>query len=280
MTFTLNLDYSQPDTKAQLYPALQADNYQPKAKDKISICLNEESFMILSDRAKELLEFTVIEAEFKNGSTNIFQVNADLRVMPLAMPNAFCYHRPTERYRTIASGVTFKENGLVSASRIHFCASVGGELLLAEDGNPQVFTLNLKSMKTQLIRTQKPVKGDGSLYSWNEEMKAAYKGRGWLLHMFGFKLSAKPEKFVSRDSGDSSMGIMFELQDPQIIASEHQKLIHEELQSPVLKESIKNPYKLGVAVQQTAQAIPSTVDGHPGYTDLDGHPGYEDAMPF
>lgn len=247
MTFTINLDYSQPDVQAQLYPAFQADNYQPKLKDKINICLNEESFLILSERTKELLDISLLEAEFKSGVTNVFQINADVRVMPLAMPNNFCFNKEASRYQAIAAGVKFKENGLVSASRIHFCAIVGDELLLAEDGNPQIFTLNLKSSKTQLCKPQKPAKGDGSLFSWNEEMKSQYKGRGWLLHMFGFKLGAKPQQFTSSISGDSSVGIIFELNAPAPIAPAHQKLVFDCLQDEVLKESIKNPYKLGAA---------------------------------
>lgn len=260
MTFTLDLSYAQPDTQSQLYPALQADNYQPKLKDKVSICLSEDSFLLLSEDTKNLLEFELLEAEFKGQPTDVFKPK-EIRLIPLAMPLSFCFHKESQRYRIIAAGVGFKGNGLVSASKIHFCAVSDKSLLLDDDGQPQIFTLNLKSSKTQLIKPMKPVKGDGSLFSWNEQMKSEYKAKGWLLHLFGFKLSAKPQTFTSASSGESSVGIIFELTDPQPIAPEHQKLVTERLQDPILKESIKNPYKIGEVAPQPA--IKS--DGHLGY---------------
>lgn len=261
MTYTINLDYAQQDTQSQLYPAFQADNYQPKLRDKVSICLNEESVGTLSGNAVTLLDLTVLEAEFKSGITNVFGIRGDLRVMPLAMPQSFCFHKETSRYGRIEAGKKFKENGLVSAAKIHFCAAVGNELIIDDEGNPQVFTLNLKSSKTQLIKGTKATKGDGSLFGWNEQIKADHKAKGWLLHMFGFKLTAKPQQFTSSVTGDSSVGIVFELSDPQPIAPQHQKAIFDKLQDETLKENIKNPYKLpAIGETQATESVAAEYD--------------------
>jgi hypothetical protein len=267
MTYAITSEYAQADTVTQLYPALQADNYQPKLKDKISICFNEESFNLLSLEAQSSLELSIIEAEFKSGTTNLFQIGADVRLMPLAMPLAFCFNKVTSQYSTIQAGVKFKENNIISAAKVHFCIIVNGVILMDEDEQPQVVTLNLKSLKTQLVKSRTPKKADGSLWGWNEELKSQHNVRGWILHMFGFKLTAEPHKFVSAVSDDSSVGTIFKLSDPQVISPENQKLVFNRIQDTILKGNIINPYKLNR--QQPATPEYSEAESIPYFDEID-----------
>lgn len=245
-TATLLSEYALPDTQQQKYPAFQADDYQPKSlKSKINICLAESSVELLSPESIEQLNLEIKPVTFGENEANVFVPRSTVEFVFLGLPRLFLYDKETQRYEALTSGTKLAGTKKVTAAKLFMCVAIAGELLLDNDAQPQVFTLNLKSSKTSLLKAKFPSAGDGTLHSLNAALTKHYHLKGWITHLASVKLHAMPEKFTSSVSGDSSLGIKFALDGTATPLSEpNQKAMFELLQHPDLLADLQNPYKL------------------------------------
>lgn len=254
MTTTLNAQYVLPNTNQQKYPALQADNYQPKSlKTEINLCLAEESVDLLSPETIEKLSLEITPVNFGEDDINVFVPKSQLEYVILGMPRLDLYNKESKRYEALVSGTKLAGTKKVTAAKLFMCVTIAGDLLLDNDGKPQIFTLNLKSSRTGLLKAQSPTAGDGTLHSLNTALNKHYQVNGWVTHLVSVKLLAVPEKFTSSVSGDSSLGIKFALQDAATLLTEaNQKAMFELLQAPDLQADMDNPFKLDLVAPDFA----------------------------
>ncbi|HEY9642438.1 MAG TPA: hypothetical protein V6C57_18270, partial [Coleofasciculaceae cyanobacterium] len=86
---------------------------------------------------------------------------------------------------------------------------VDGKPLLTTDGEVQVFTLKLTSNKTKLIgKEDQP----GTIMALNGALQKHYGAKKqWLTHLVSLAIAPTPYQFTSKESGETSTGIMFEL---------------------------------------------------------------------
>lgn len=264
MTYDIDLSFAQTEENTQQYPAIQADNYQPKLKDSIKLCLNDKSYSLLTDDAITKLKSTAYETEFGGNVTTVFSLPESARWIVLFKPQTFAYQKSSNEYLRIEKGTKFKENGLVSACKLHLCCVVDGDLILDRDGNPQVFTFNLKSLKTQIVDKMGSDKS-GTLVGYNETIKKAVKSNGWLLHLFSLSLTAYPDKFVSKINGESSVACNFKMEDPKPLTKPQQKAINDLITTnKELRESFKDPY----GINRQKQPEQSTINPQDAIADL------------
>jgi hypothetical protein len=264
MTITINAEYAIASNDQQKYPALQADNYQPRnIKETINICLSEQSVELLSPETITKMDFKVSEVTFGDDDVNVFIPQAEIGWCILAMPRPYLFDKETSQYSKLQAGVKLAGTKKVTAAKVFMCGIIDGQLLLDTNGIPQVFTLNLKSSKTRLLKAITPQPDDKTIYSLNTWLNKTYKVKGWVAHLASVDLWAVPEKFTSSVTGDSSLGIYFTLGTKiELLSDANQKLIFDRLQDPELKSDISDPY--GLASQQLqAMAIPDGSDIFP-----------------
>lgn len=240
----LNPAYALPDNSSQRYPALQLDEYSPKnLQSRINFCLSEESTELLSDEALRLLNPQPVEVGFKNGNANVFILN-NLFAIVLDVSKVYIYDKNIERYLPQSKDQELG-NGKVTARKVFLALAVGDKLAMTDDGTPQVFTLNLKSFATDLIKSSKPEAGDGSIYSLNVALCKYYKIKGKLTHLVRVPLMVAPATRTSRSNGEFSYAPKYSLGDKAVpLSQELQKAMFDLLQDSQLRSAIDNPYRL------------------------------------
>lgn len=250
-------DYAIAATQEQKYPALQADNYQPRnTKETINLCMAEQSVELLSSDTITALNFKPHAASFGEEEVTVFVPQADIGWSILSMPRLYLYDKETKQYSNLPAGIKLAGTKKVTAAKVFMCATVGGNLLLDNEGKPQVFTLNLKSSKTRLLKAQVPSPDDRTLYSLNAGLSKQHGVKGWIAHLATVDLYAVPEKFTSSVSGDTSLGVMFTLGTKiELLNPGNQRAVFDRIQDPDLQADMKDPY--GLAIQQLqAMVIP------------------------
>lgn len=244
MTTTLNTAYAvQQEQDWVSYPALQATDYRPRSlKDSIGLGFSEESFELLSDDAKQRLNCSEVECYFSAEDSGIVHVPAEVRWVLLNIPKLFVQNEDGS-HEHLARGMKLSGTGRKTCARMFLAAIVDEDLILDEDGKPQVFRLNLKGTKTNLIGKTSDKEGSGTIAALNRGLQKHYKVKGQLLHLVSVQLTAVAHKFVSRTSSESSLGVYFSLgSGARPLTEENQKRIFDLLQDEDLKQSIADPF--------------------------------------
>lgn len=242
-----------PNKSGQRYPALQATDYQPKnLKAEIHLGIGVESLEMLTEEAQEKLAPELVTCDYKNGPVPIYLMNG-LRWVILGSPGLFIFMKDTERYRAIIPGEKLKDTKNVTAARLYLAVIKDGELILDEDGSPQVFTLLLRSNQTNLIKARRPEKGDGTIYSLNEALSEHYQLKGVLTHTVSVEMDVFPTT-RSNASGTSSFAVMYRLGESAKVLPEAQlSAIHKLITSDDFKLDMVDPFRLGSAAAQSGQ---------------------------
>lgn len=246
---TINTAYLiESDADRLSYPALQADIYQPRSiSEAISIGLAEDSFNVLPESSQSLLNAESKLVTFGDNDVLFFALGT-VRIVLLGMPKLFKVNKDTGEYSHLVKGQKLAGTKTVTIARMFvLLLSDQGAFILGNDGNPQVFTLNLKSSKTELLGNAKSQAGDGSIASLNNGLRKHYKvSKGWLAHLVSVLIVAKPQKFTSSKSKESSMGIMFSFEgNAKILPELMQKQVFDLLQDDDLKQVMSDPFGLG-----------------------------------
>jgi hypothetical protein len=250
-----NPAYVLPDNSSQRYPALQVDEYEPKnLQSRINFCLSENSVELLTDEALKLLNPQPVNVAFKKGNATVFVLN-NLQAIVLDVSSVYIYDKNTERYSQQVKGQELG-SGRITARKVFFALIVGDKLLKADDDTPQIFTLNLRSFATDLVKPSKPETGDGSIYSLNLALSKHYKLRGKLTHLVSVPLLVAPITRTSKSNGEFSYAPKYSLGDKAVILSQElQKTIFDLLQDPKLRSAIDNPYRID-AVATACEVAP------------------------
>lgn len=199
------------------YPWIQADNYRPSnAKSKIAIGITAESLAlagseILSDAVN--MESASYDDEGTEVEFGYFDIG--VRWVILAKPRTLGMHKATGEIVPLAKGM--KGRGEITVCRLLLGCIVGDELVMDDDGNPQIFTLKLKSSKTAFIGSDRDKdfgvsrnNNHRTIAQLNDALLKRANGKPgqWLGHTVSVELGAVAEKFSNAD-GESSLGIRF-----------------------------------------------------------------------
>lgn len=240
----IDLSYAvESESIGQKYPSLQASNYKPSnPKEKIELCLSQESHDLL--QFPNVIKFEPIEAYFDAESYTMQKFPDEIRWVILDIPKTYVLDKSTGKIDYLKRGVKFAGTSNVSISRVYLAALVGDDFSITATGAPQIFTLKLTSTKTQLINNFRDPEYK-SISKLNKALQSHYKTKNNLIHLVSVKLQASPYKFTSSKSGESSLGIMFELTgNAKPLSKINQGLIYELLQDPEITQDLKDPFRL------------------------------------
>ncbi len=247
MIFTgINLEYAVKSNQlGQRYPALQATNYQPRTlSEKIEFCLSETSFDLL-DQENQLLETEIIECAYKREPVLMYKIVSPVRWVFLNMPSIFLYDKKTKEISYPERGMKLAGTSKVTIAKCFLACVCNNNLILDIDGLPQIFSLKLTSKKTELIGYLNNQSEAKTIISLNNLLQKHFKVRETLLHLVSVKLRAKPKEFVSSLSGESSLGVMFEMEDDaQALSHFHQQQIFELISDENVQALFDDPFGL------------------------------------
>ncbi len=120
-------------------------------------------------------------------------------------------------------------------------------------------TLKLTSNKTQLIGYLNNQAETPTLVSVNTSLQKHFKRKENFLHLVSLKLAIKPKEFVSSLSGDSSLGIMFEIEDePQALSPSQQQQIFDLINLEDIQTLFDDPFGLKKHQVSPPQSIVNT----------------------
>ena len=293
--YALNSAYVQEmEEGGAQYPSIMADNYEPsKLKDKVFLGFPENSWDMLCESAQlqlagvvsgqglgllpeslaAVMAAIVCEGEFAT-SHEVFTIvpATNVRWIVLGKPGLFAVDKEGN-YSRLIKGEKLKSAGKNTIARLYLAAITGDKLVADEDGEPQIFTLNLKSTKTKLIGKPTDKPGSGTLSALNNGLQKHYKTKGWLGGLVSVEINAVTHKFDYTDGGaaKSSIGVMFTLgEGAKIIPEDCQKAIFDRIDDD-LKATMKDPF--GVSSSVASQAQPVEDDENEAYEyDAEGNP--------
>jgi len=231
MNFTeINLDFAAKSNKlGQRYPALQSTDYQPRSlSEQPGFCLSSDSADLLApDANTQVLNGEVTECRYGRDSVLMYQVK-DLRWIFLNIPQVFLLDKKSKQISYPERGIKLAGTGKVTIAKCFLACLSGDNLVLDADGLPQIFTLKLTSSKTQLIGYQDNPSETSTINSINTSLQKHFKSKENFIHLVSVKLAIKPKEFVSTLSGESSLGIMFEIDgEAQPLSSSQQQQIFD-----------------------------------------------------
>lgn len=208
LTTTIDNSYLQPlDTPRAGYPALQASKYKNLAEDStIKLGLSASAADLLGGDTLAKLRPEVISVKYDKDEEMFFVPDARIRWIPLHFPKKFIEDRSGEQrvYRPIG-GDWNKE--CKSVCRLLLAAVDGDELVTDDQGDPAVFSLTLRGMRTQRITGK-----EGSLLSLNAALckRHGVTTPSYMGHLVSMEITCKVSEFSSAaDSSKTSLGADF-----------------------------------------------------------------------
>jgi hypothetical protein len=263
---TINTKFAiQVEGEGQMFPVLQADCYLPRSMgEEISIGLGEDSFDMLSKDARSRLDVASSVATFGDDEVLFFSLPSELRVVVLGKPKLFVVNKDTNKYGNLTAGMVLAGTKNVTIAKMFMLLlDKNGDFVLNSEGNPQVFTLNLKSTKTALIGNSKSKPGDGTLTSLNNALCKHYKTKGSLLHLVSLNLVAKPHRFTSASNAkDSSLGIMFAIQSNKVLPDAMQELAFNVATDKTLLRVMADPFGVNRSSSNARQGDDEIEESH------------------
>ena len=263
------------------YPAIMADTYKPaNTKIKVTLGLTEPHLDLLDDRADGLVG-AAVSIEYGEDVEQFSPISDGVRWVVLAQPRLFAENQETKEITGLTKGMS--DRGEKTVSKVLLGCLVGGKLVLDSEGLVQIFTLKLKSTKTNLIgnRTDKDGgveknAGYSTIASLNNAVRANCKGaakNAWVAHLASIELLAVSELFTKSGGGgdgkkkaDSSMGIRFIFGErAQQVPSAEAKKIVELSGTEEFKEFAKNPFIKFAALPATTEHEYEIEDGGLGF---------------
>lgn len=246
---TLNADYAiASESSSQRYPAIQATVYKPGSmREKIQLALAKESVDILTPEQQKLINAEHGIFALANGDdVELFTLPDTVRFSILAMPRVLGLDKKTGVVSPIQKGEKLGGNGgRVTVSRLLLAMIVDDQIVLDDDGNPQIFTLKLKSTNTTLIGNQKNP-DEGTIHSLNQSVgKLLNKPNQWLTHLVSVSIEAKPVKRQSKLSSEASLATEFVLNpNAKALPKEAQKKLFEFVSTDEFKALAADPFGL------------------------------------
>ena len=262
------------------YPAIMADTYKPaNTKIKVTLGLTEPHLDLLDDRADGLVG-TAVAIEYGEDVEQFSPISDGVRWVVLAQPRLFAENQETKEITGLTKGMS--DRGEKTVAKVLFGCLLNDKLVLDSEGLVQVFTLKLKSTKTNLIgnRTDKDGgveknAGYSTIASLDNAVRAKCKGaakNAWVAHLASIELLAVSELFTKSGGGDgkkkadSSMGIRFIFgEGANQVPREEAKKIVELIGTEEFKEFAKNPFVKFTALPATTEHEYEIEDGGLGF---------------
>ena len=119
-------------------------------------------------RAQVYVEALIVEvsssiaSEFGINSVAMFVPHCEVRYIVLGMPKLFIFNKKESKYSPLLAGTRLAGTENVTAAKLFVCATIDGKIMKDDQGEPEIFTLNLKSSRTSVLKAKNPAAGDGT----------------------------------------------------------------------------------------------------------------------
>ncbi len=270
MTVTgINVKYAVASNQLwQQFPAIQANNYQPRSLDEqIDFCVSEESYLLMED-SKPLFNTEIIQCYFGRESVLMHKIISPVRWVFLTMPRIFLLDKKTKEISYPQKGMRLAGTNKVTVAKCFLACLAENNLILDAEGKPQIFTLKLTSSKTELVGYGNSDSEMKTLMRFNSALQKHYKVKGNfnLLHLASLKLIVYPKEFVSRGTNDSSLGVMFSIDGSgQSLSEQQQQQVFELISSEEIQAIFDDPFRL----KQSQASQPQSVSSLNNLEDVD-----------
>ena len=230
--------------KEQIHPALQVTTYKPLTlNEEIKFCLSENSLNLIDPNC-DLLETKTVECVYGRESVLMHEIVSPVRWIFLNIPRIFVQDKKTKEVSLPEKGVKLFGTNKVTIAKCFLACLIDNKLVLDGDGKPQIFTLKLTSSKTQLIGYQDKTESR-TILSLNREIQKYSKTKDNLVHLVSVDLQAKVKEFTSTHTGDSSLGVMYELVgNAKVLQPEQQQQIFNLISNEDIRALLDDPFEL------------------------------------
>jgi hypothetical protein len=262
------------ETKGSAYPAIQFSQYKnivisPEYKTKISFVLDPEAVELMDLDQAVLLGLApktcmYYDENNKPLKKDMLEIVPEVRWVVLGRPQTNYVTAP-DGIRQIRKGDKFKEMKLKSVAKLFLGAMIDRKLLLTSDGEVQIFTLKLNSLKTNLIISNDDEQK--TLDKLNKALCKAYKvpdKKNWVTHLASIKLDVFADIFVGKDQSSAGPNLAI-VGDAVKLAPDQQKLAFELGSSNEFQELLADPFGLAKRGAAVVDSFAAEGDGHPGY---------------
>lgn len=283
--------FTTSDQARQSYPFIQATNYEPKLftkkeVDKMEpgsfvqiganyysapkIGMSPDSYDLLLPAESERLALQPDSFMFGSNESILFLVPDDVRFVILCQPKLFKLNKEDKKISPLVKGDKLAGTKNVTVSRLLLGMIKDDQLVLDGEGNPQIITLKLTSTKTSLLGRANEKTDQKTIYKLNQSVIEHYSApkNSWTTHLVSVNIAAMPHVFVSA-SNESSVGVMFTIDNAKPLPAEAQTQMHRFVTSEEFKELAADPFRLNHKEEVAAEDVP------PGGTE----PSFED-IPF
>jgi hypothetical protein len=228
----------------QKYPALQVTTYEPTTlNEEINLCLSESSFELLNTN-DNLFDTEIVKCVYRRELVLMHQIVAPVRWIFLNIPPVFLQDKKTKEISYPEKGVKLLGTSKVTVAKCFLACLSGDNLVLDINGLPQIFTLKLTSSKTQLIGYQNKEETK-TILALNRSLQKEFRTKDNLVHLVSVELRSKPKEFISNHSGDSSLGVVFELSgNAQVLSQNNQKQIFDLVNNEEFQTLFNDPFGL------------------------------------
>lgn len=265
----LCLEFSVPHVEVQSYPVLQPDDYQPKPNQPVRLLLSGKSVdKSLDDDAITLLKLKSVDVEYSSGSSKMQEFSPLTRWVILAHPKTFVRMKE-EKSIPVPQGSVEWVDGMETVAKVLLAAVVDGKTVLAANGTPQIFTMNLTSRSGEFI-LNKDNPDHKTIVRLNAGLQKHWKAPDrWLTQLVSVQIEAFAESRTSkRDAKLKSNATGYRLVgDAQVLPKEQQAAMFHLVQSIDFIELAKNPFARSGG--DIVEPVGSGGDGHPGYAEPD-----------
>lgn len=245
-TAQLNPSYATKSSDRESLPVIMAENYEPKLKDTVNLCLLASKTHSMDEGELKSLNLTPSVVQYGNNDCHILTGLNSHRFVVLAKPNLYVMDKDTKKaVGRLQKGMKLgKQNKIITVAKVYLAIlKADGSLLMDQSGFPQICTLKLTSTKTKLIfDNQDP--NASTIDSLNKALQHKFKLTGNLVHLVSISIIAKPTKFSSLDDAKkSSVGIMFAFDgQARILSEQNQKAISDLIQGDRFIEMNADPF--------------------------------------
>lgn len=253
-------DFAIPSQQAaQLYPALQVSTYRPGGDSKPVWVFSRDSAAIFSESARLALKLEPMTCYY-NDDVEMLKPTADIRFAVLAYPQTFTQHKETKKIDYLREGVKFKENGLVSVSKLLLCPIVDGVPLEDDNGVPQAITLKLTSTRVGLVKSKDG--GAVTLDKLNRDLlKSVNMSKGWLMQLASIGIKPIVRKIgSSADPKLSSLAIDFTIDTAIPLDSSHWAGMATFSQSQAILDYNANPFNIKAVAANSFDVFDSEIE--------------------
>lgn len=255
-------------------PALQATTYEPsKPSETIGFALSPEvvELGLLTTKSIELLVMKPIVACYASAEVEMLEITTGIRWIILSKPRIFGMDKADKKIYPIEQGVRLKDLGRVTIVKLFLAAIIGDEMLMADDGTPQLFTFRLKSTNTMLVSNRQDPKMS-TIDSLNRSLQKHFAApTSWCAHFVSVGLQPYAEKKTSSaDASQSKIATSYRFVGAAIpVPQKFHAAVYSLISSPEFMAMAADPFRIHAPVVEALPIAPHYVpsDDDFGYAE-------------